>query len=104
MPNGAPEPRLREFQVAGVFDAEVQDYDSALLIAALDDVRALLPKPDAHMALHVNFTDALGRAATTSAQLAQDCCRRASRSATGRWTTPAISAPSASRRPWWPSS
>ena len=25
--NGAPEPRLREFTVAGVFDAAVQDYD-----------------------------------------------------------------------------
>ena len=58
--NGAPEPRLREFQVVGLFDAEVQDYDSALLIAALDDVRALLPKPDARMSLHVNFVDALG--------------------------------------------
>ena len=57
--NGAPEPRLREFRVAGVFDAELQDYDSALLVAALDDVRALLPDPDARMALHVNFTDAL---------------------------------------------
>ena len=58
--NGAPEPRLREFQVVGLFDAEVQDYDSALLIAALDDVRALLPNPDARMSLHVNFVDALG--------------------------------------------
>jgi lipoprotein-releasing system permease protein len=58
--NGVPEPRLREFQVAGMFDIDVQDFDNALLIAALDDVRALLPNPDARMALHVNFTEPLG--------------------------------------------
>ena len=58
--NGVPEPRLREFHVAGVFDAAVQDSDGDLLIAALDDVRALLPNPDARMSLHVNFSDALG--------------------------------------------
>jgi lipoprotein-releasing system permease protein len=58
--NGVPEPRLREFSVAGVFNAAVQDYDGELLIAALDDVRALLPNPDARMSLHVNFGDALG--------------------------------------------
>ena len=57
--NGVPEPRLREFQVAGVFDAAVQDYDGQLLIAALDDVRALLPNADARMSLHVNFHEAL---------------------------------------------
>jgi lipoprotein-releasing system permease protein len=56
--NGSPEPHLREFQVAGLF--AVQDYDSALLIAALDDVRALLPDPDARMSLHVNFIEPLG--------------------------------------------
>jgi lipoprotein-releasing system permease protein len=58
--NGAPEPRLREFQVAALFDAAGEDYDSGLLFAALEDVRALLPNPDARMSLHVNFTDALG--------------------------------------------
>jgi len=57
---GAPEPRLREFTVAGVFNVAMQDYDGSLLIAALDDVRALLPNADARMGMHVNFTDALG--------------------------------------------
>jgi lipoprotein-releasing system permease protein len=57
--HGMPEPRLREFHVVGVFDAAVQDYDSELLIADIDDVRALLPNPDARMSLHVNFNDAL---------------------------------------------
>jgi len=68
--NGVPEPRLREFHVAGVFDAAVQDYDSELLIAAIDDVRALLPNPDARMSLHVNFKDAL-TASENSAALAK---------------------------------
>jgi lipoprotein-releasing system permease protein len=68
--NGVPEPRLREFLVAGVFDAAVQDYDGQLLIAALADVRALLPNPDARMSLHVNFNDAL-RASENSAVLAK---------------------------------
>jgi lipoprotein-releasing system permease protein len=68
--SGNPEPKLREFQVAGVFDADLQDYDSALLVAALDDVRALLPDPDLHIALHVNFTEPLG-AAQYSAELAK---------------------------------
>ncbi len=58
--NGAPEPRLREFTVAGVFDVALQDYDSSLLIAALDDVRAVLPGADTRMGMHVNFRDALG--------------------------------------------
>jgi lipoprotein-releasing system permease protein len=68
--NGAPEPRLREFVVAGVFDAAVQDYDGQLLIAAIDDVKSLLPNPDARMSLHVNFTDAL-KASDDSAALAK---------------------------------
>jgi lipoprotein-releasing system permease protein len=57
--NGAPEPKLREFTVAGVFDVALQDYDGVLLVAALEDVRALLPNPDARLSLHVNFDDAM---------------------------------------------
>jgi lipoprotein-releasing system permease protein len=57
--DGAPQPRLREFIVAGVFNA-AEDYNGSMLIASLDDVRSLLPDPDARMSLHVNFTDALG--------------------------------------------
>ena len=56
--DGAPQPRLREFQVVGVLAAELQDTD-ALLIASIADMRALLPNPDARMSLHVNFRDAL---------------------------------------------
>jgi lipoprotein-releasing system permease protein len=68
--NGAPTPRLREFIVAGLFDAEQQEYDTGLAIAALEDVRALLPNPDARMALHVDYDDALG-APAYSAELAR---------------------------------
>src|SRR5260370_746172 len=57
--DGVPEPRLREYRVAGVFESDQPEYDSALMLAALTDVRALLPDPDARMALHVNYTDAI---------------------------------------------
>jgi len=67
--SGAPEPRLREMQVAGLFAADVQEFDTLLIIAALEDVRALLPDPDTRMSLHVNFTTAL-EAARDSAALA----------------------------------
>jgi lipoprotein-releasing system permease protein len=55
---GVPEPRLREFTIAGVFDAEVTEYDS-LLFAVLDDIGALVPNVAARTSLHVNFRDAL---------------------------------------------
>jgi lipoprotein-releasing system permease protein len=57
--DGAPQPRLREFQVVGVLAAELQDTE-ALLITSLADVRALLPDPDSRMSLHVNFREPLG--------------------------------------------
>jgi lipoprotein-releasing system permease protein len=55
---GVPEPRLREFTIAGVFDAEVTEYDS-LMFAVLDDIGALVPNASSRMALHLNFRDAL---------------------------------------------
>src|SRR5690349_9724798 len=67
--DGVPHPKLREFQIAGVLAAELQDTE-ALLIASLADVRALLPDPDARMSLHVNFREPLG-APEYSAQLAR---------------------------------
>jgi len=65
--------------VAGVFNAALQDYDASLLIAALEDVRGLLAEPDARMALHVNFREALERAryaATLARQLPAACRSR----------------------------
>jgi lipoprotein-releasing system permease protein len=65
--NGAPQPRLREYRVAGVFESAQPEYDSGLVLAALTDVRALLPDPDARMALHVNYTEAIGAPGYTAA-------------------------------------
>src|SRR6185295_5394470 len=48
--DGVPEPKLREYRVAGVFESDQPEYDSGLMLAALADVRALLPEPDARMA------------------------------------------------------
>jgi lipoprotein-releasing system permease protein len=39
--SGAPEPKLREFTVTGVFEIGLQDHDGTLLFAHLADVRAL---------------------------------------------------------------
>jgi lipoprotein-releasing system permease protein len=56
--SGMPEPRLREFTVGGVFDSNVTEFDS-LLIAALDDVRALFSDAEARISLQLNFREAL---------------------------------------------
>jgi lipoprotein-releasing system permease protein len=65
--DGVPEPRLREYRVAGVFESDQPEYDGGLLLAHLADVRALLPDPDARMALHVNYTDAIGASGYSAA-------------------------------------
>src|SRR5215469_10203508 len=41
--DGAPEPKLREFTVAGVFEAGLPDHDATLVFTHLADVRALAP-------------------------------------------------------------
>jgi lipoprotein-releasing system permease protein len=65
--NGVPEPRLREYRIAGVFESDQPEYDSGLMLAALADVRALLPDPDARTSLHVNYTNAIGAPGFTAA-------------------------------------
>jgi lipoprotein-releasing system permease protein len=65
--DGVPEPRLREYRVAGVFESDQPEYDGGLLLAHLADVRALLPDPNARMALHVNYTAAIGAPAYSAA-------------------------------------
>ncbi len=55
---GVPEPRLREFTIAGVFDTEVPEFDS-LLFAVLDDIGTVVPNAPSRMALHLSFNDAL---------------------------------------------
>ena len=94
--NGTPAPRLREFTVAGVFEAALQDHDGTLIFTHLDDVRALA-EGSAGEGLRIRFDDVLAASATVAGRW-RESCRRASQSSTGRVITPAISAPSASRR------
>jgi lipoprotein-releasing system permease protein len=57
--DGMPEPRLREFTVAGVFAAGLEDHDNTLALANIDDVRAFAPQVLAASGLRLRFTDAL---------------------------------------------
>ena len=54
-----PEPRLRVYNVAGVFSAGIQDHDASLALAALDDVRAFAPAAVGAAGLRLRFRDAL---------------------------------------------
>jgi lipoprotein-releasing system permease protein len=65
--NGAPAPKLREFTVAGVFDAGLPEHDSTLVFANLADVRALAPE-GGEQGLRVRVQDVL-TAPTVAARL-----------------------------------
>jgi len=65
---GVPEPRLRQFKVAGVFEVGLSDEDASLIFANIDDVRALGPSGQGDQGLRVRYHDALG-APTFSANL-----------------------------------
>jgi lipoprotein-releasing system permease protein len=64
---GVPTPRLRQFKVAGVFQAG-PDNDASLVFANIDDVRALAPSARGDQGLRVRYRDALA-APTLSAEL-----------------------------------
>jgi lipoprotein-releasing system permease protein len=64
---GAPEPRLREFTVAGLFEVGLQDHDGTLILAAFDDVRAVLPRAGNPGSVHLRFDDALAAPARAAA-------------------------------------
>ncbi len=57
--DGTPQPKLREFTVAGIFEVGLQDHDGTLMFAALDDVRALGAEGAASEALRVRLKDVL---------------------------------------------
>ena len=57
-PDGTPEPHLRRFRVAGVFEAGIQDDDDAIL-ARLADVRAFAPLAQGASGLRLRFKDPL---------------------------------------------
>jgi len=54
-----PEPRLREFTVAAVFEAGLQEHDASLAFAALADVRAFAPQAEGASGWQLRFRDAL---------------------------------------------
>lgn len=66
-PDGTPEPRLREFSVAGLFEVGLQDHDGTLILASIEDVRAVLPATAARGAVHLRFDDALSAPARAAA-------------------------------------
>ncbi len=57
-PGGSPTSSLRRFQVAGVFEAGIQDDDN-MVLANLADVRAFVPQAQGASGLRVRFNDAL---------------------------------------------
>jgi len=57
--DGTPEPKLRDFTVAGVFEVGLQDHDATLVFADLEDVRALSPEGSAREGLRLRLRDVL---------------------------------------------
>jgi lipoprotein-releasing system permease protein len=55
-----PIPKLRDLQVAGVFEVGLQDHDATLIFANLADVRALGPPGTVSEGLQVRLADVLG--------------------------------------------
>jgi lipoprotein-releasing system permease protein len=66
---GEVTPRIRQFTVGGIFEAGVQDHDSVLALAHIDDVKALRGRDDI-TGIRVRFTD-LMRAPLLSPRIAQ---------------------------------
>lgn len=62
-------PRIRQFIVGGIFEAGVQDHDSVLALAHIDDVKALRGRADI-TGIRVRFAD-LMRAPLLSPRIAQ---------------------------------
>jgi lipoprotein-releasing system permease protein len=58
--DGVPEPKLRQFKVAGVFEVGLSDSDATLVFANISDVRALGPSAQGDQGLRVRYRDALG--------------------------------------------
>lgn len=56
--DGTPAPKLRDFTVAGVFEAGLPEHDSTLVFANLTDVRALAPE-GGEQGLRVRVQDVL---------------------------------------------
>jgi len=57
--DGAPEPKLRQLKVAGIFEAGLADLDDVYVYAHIDDVRALAPGQENGVGLRVRFDNVL---------------------------------------------
>ncbi|HVW70708.1 MAG TPA: lipoprotein-releasing ABC transporter permease subunit [Steroidobacteraceae bacterium] len=57
--DGAPAPKLRQLQVAGIFEVGLQDHDGVLVFAHIDDVKALVPGQQNGVGLRIRFNDVL---------------------------------------------
>jgi len=64
--DGAPQPKLREFHVAGVFEVGLQDHDGTLVFANLRDVQALGAEGTASEGLRVRVHDVLAAPAVAA--------------------------------------
>ena len=56
---GAPAPKLRQLEVAGVFEAGLGDVDAVYVYADIDDVRALAPGQENGVGVRVRFNNVL---------------------------------------------
>ncbi len=65
--DGTPSPRLRELEVAGVFQIGLQDHDGVLVMASLADVEALAGADSRARGLRLRFTDPLAAPAGAAA-------------------------------------
>ncbi|MCU0758636.1 MAG: lipoprotein-releasing ABC transporter permease subunit [Steroidobacteraceae bacterium] len=66
-PDGAPQPRLREFTIAGIFEVGLQDHDGVLVLADLEDARALTADDPRAAGLRLKVADALQAPAAAAA-------------------------------------
>ena len=69
--DGTPAPKLRELQVAGVFEVGLQDHDATLIFANLADVHGLGPAGTVSEGLRVRVRDVLAAPAVAARLRAQ---------------------------------
>src|ERR1700730_4193887 len=74
-PDGAPAPKLRQLEVAVVFEAGMQELDGVFVFAHIDDVKAIAPGQRNGVGLRIRFNDVLA-ASTLSARLRTELPKR----------------------------
>jgi lipoprotein-releasing system permease protein len=84
--DGLPEPRLREFQVAGLFEAGIQDHDASLAFGSLDTLQALGAARSGAAGLSVQVGNALQAAEVAQRLRAALAARGMADVAVSDWT------------------